>query len=86
MLLAHDAIGWMLEHFLTDPGVGAVTGNPRIRTRTSLLGRMQVGEFSSIVGLIKRTQQVYGRIFTVSGVITMFRKTALADGYWARTC
>ena len=77
----------MLEHFLTDPGVGAVTGNPRIRTRTSLLGRMQVGEFSSIVGLIKRTQQVYGRIFTVSGVITMFRKTALADvGYWARTC
>ncbi len=48
----------------------------------SLLGRMQVGEFSSIVGLIKRTQQVYGRIFTVSGVITMFRKSALADvGY-----
>ncbi|RQR66703.1 poly-beta-1,6 N-acetyl-D-glucosamine synthase [Burkholderia sp. Bp9126] len=83
-LLAHDAIGWMLEHFITDPGVGAVTGNPRIRTRTSLLGRMQVGEFSSIVGLIKRTQQVYGRIFTVSGVITMFRKTALADvGFWS---
>ncbi|AOK26701.1 poly-beta-1,6-N-acetyl-D-glucosamine synthase [Burkholderia ubonensis] len=83
-LLAHDAIDWMLEHFIADPGVGAVTGNPRIRTRTSLLGRMQVGEFSSIVGLIKRTQQVYGRIFTVSGVITMFRKTALADvGFWS---
>ncbi|MDR8873511.1 poly-beta-1,6-N-acetyl-D-glucosamine synthase [Burkholderia multivorans] len=83
-LLGHDAIEWMLDHFLTDPGVGAVTGNPRIRTRTSLLGRMQVGEFSSIVGLIKRTQQVYGRIFTVSGVITMFRKTALADvGFWS---
>jgi poly-beta-1,6-N-acetyl-D-glucosamine synthase len=83
-LLDHDAIEWMLEHFLTDPSVGAVTGNPRIRTRTSLLGRMQVGEFSSIVGLIKRTQQVYGRIFTVSGVITMFRKAALADvGYWS---
>ncbi|MGF6900917.1 biofilm PGA synthesis N-glycosyltransferase PgaC [Paraburkholderia sp. GAS348] len=83
-LLASDAIEWMLEHFISDPNVGAVTGNPRIRTRTSLLGRMQVGEFSSIVGLIKRTQQVYGRIFTVSGVITMFRKTALADvGYWS---
>lgn len=83
-LLDHDAVEWMLEHFLTDPSVGAVTGNPRIRTRTTLLGRMQVGEFSSIVGLIKRTQQVYGRIFTVSGVITMFRKAALADvGYWS---
>ncbi len=83
-LLGRDAIEWMLEHFISDPNVGAVTGNPRIRTRTSLLGRMQVGEFSSIVGLIKRTQQVYGRIFTVSGVITMFRKSALADvGFWS---
>jgi len=83
-LLGRDAIEWALEHFISDPNVGAVTGNPRIRTRTSLLGRMQVGEFSSIVGLIKRTQQVYGRIFTVSGVITMFRKSALADvGYWS---
>ncbi|MGZ0003623.1 poly-beta-1,6-N-acetyl-D-glucosamine synthase [Burkholderia gladioli] len=83
-LLAEDAIGWMLGHFIGDPSVGAVTGNPRIRTRTSLLGRMQVGEFSSIVGLIKRTQQVYGRIFTVSGVATMFRKSALADvGFWS---
>lgn len=83
-LLAHDAIPWMLEHFIVDPNVGAVTGNPRIRTRTSLLGRMQVGEFSSIVGLIKRTQQVYGRIFTVSGVITMFRRSALVDvGFWS---
>ncbi|WP_296652924.1 poly-beta-1,6-N-acetyl-D-glucosamine synthase [Paraburkholderia sp.] len=83
-LLGEDAIEWMLEHLISDPNVGAVTGNPRIRTRTSLLGRMQVGEFSSIVGLIKRTQQVYGRIFTVSGVITMFRKSALADvGFWS---
>ncbi|WP_246794107.1 poly-beta-1,6-N-acetyl-D-glucosamine synthase [Burkholderia perseverans] len=83
-LLDKDAISWMLEHFIADPSVGAVTGNPRIRTRTSLLGRMQVGEFSSIIGLIKRTQQVYGRIFTVSGVSTMFRKSALADvGFWS---
>jgi biofilm PGA synthesis N-glycosyltransferase PgaC len=83
-LLAHDAIPWMLEHFIVDPSVGAITGNPRIRTRTSLLGRMQVGEFSSIVGLIKRTQQVYGRIFTVSGVITMFRSSALVEvGFWS---
>ncbi|WP_454726685.1 MULTISPECIES: poly-beta-1,6-N-acetyl-D-glucosamine synthase [Cupriavidus] len=83
-LLDPDAIGWMLRHFLKDPGVGAVTGNPRIRNRTSLLGRMQVGEFSSIVGLIKRTQEMYGRLLTVSGVICMFRKSALRSvGYWS---
>lgn len=83
-LLDAEAIRWMLPHFLKDPKVGAVTGNPRIRTRTSLLGRMQVGEFSSIVGLIKRTQQMYGRILTVSGVVSMFRRKALREvGYWS---
>ncbi len=41
-------------------------------------------EFSSIIGLIKRTQRIYGRVFTVSGVIAAFRRRALADvGYWA---
>lgn len=66
------------------PHVGAVTGNPRIRTRSTLIGRIQVGEFSSIIGLIKRTQRIYGRVFTVSGVIAAFRRQALADvGYWS---
>ncbi|QYD69850.1 poly-beta-1,6 N-acetyl-D-glucosamine synthase [Paraburkholderia edwinii] len=83
-LLDKDAIGWMLRHFLDNASVGAVTGNPRIRTRSSLLGRMQVGEFSSIVGLIKRTQHMYGRLLTVSGVVSMFRKRALQEvGYWS---
>jgi biofilm PGA synthesis N-glycosyltransferase PgaC len=58
--------------------------NPRIRTRSTLIGRIQVGEFSSIIGLIKRTQRIYGRVFTVSGVIAAFRRQALADvGYWS---
>jgi poly-beta-1,6-N-acetyl-D-glucosamine synthase len=83
-LLDEEAIGWMLRHFLDNASVGAVTGNPRIRTRSSLLGRMQVGEFSSIVGLIKRTQHMYGRLLTVSGVVSMFRKRALQEvGYWS---
>src|SRR3546814_20032176 len=64
--------------------VGAVTGNPRIRNRSSLLGQVQVGEFASIIGLIKRTQRVYGRIFTVSGVVAAFRRRALDHvGYWS---
>src|SRR5215813_7598147 len=33
-LLDKEAIGWMLRHFLDDASVGAVTGNPRIRTRS----------------------------------------------------
>jgi biofilm PGA synthesis N-glycosyltransferase PgaC len=83
-MLDRDAISWMLRHFLSGSRVGAVTGNPRIRTRSTLLGRLQVGEFSSIVGLIKRAQRTYGRLFTVSGVISMFRRRALLDiGFWS---
>jgi biofilm PGA synthesis N-glycosyltransferase PgaC len=83
-LLDPDAIPWLLRHFETGPRLGAVTGNPRIRTRSTLLGRLQVGEFSSIVGLIKRTQRIYGRLFTVSGVVVMFRRRALLNvGFWS---
>jgi len=81
-ILDPHAIDWMMLHFQS-PRVGAVTGNPRVRTRSTLLGRIQVGEFSSIIGLIKRAQRTYGRLFTVSGVVTCFRKRALHDvGYW----
>ena len=51
---------------------------------STLLGRLQVGEYSSIIGLIKRAQRTFGRIFTVSGVVACFRKAALHDvGYWS---
>lgn len=83
-LLGLEAVAWMVRHFLENPGVGAVTGNPRIRNRSTLLGRVQVGEFSAIVGTIKRAQRAYGRVFTVSGVIAAFRKSALHQvGYWS---
>lgn len=83
-LLDPYAAKWMMRHFLKDPSIAAVTGNPRIRTRSTLLGRIQVGEFSSIVGMIKRAQRIFGRLFTVSGVVTAFRKTAVHEvGYWS---
>ncbi|MCH4248841.1 MAG: poly-beta-1,6-N-acetyl-D-glucosamine synthase [Acinetobacter populi] len=83
-LLDPNAAMWMIRHFIANPSVAAVTGNPRIRNRSTLLGRVQVGEFSSIVGMIKRAQKSFGRIFTVSGVITAFRKSAVHEvGYWS---
>lgn len=85
-LLDEYAVHWMVWHLISGPRVGAVTGNPRIRNRSTLLGRLQVGEFSSIIGLIKRAQRTYGRVFTVSGVICAFRRTALHRvGYWNDT-
>ena len=83
-LLDPHATTWLVSHFMDSPRVGAITGNPRIRNRSTLLGRLQVGEFSSIIGMIKRTQRIYGRVFTASGVVTAFRKRALHNvGYWS---
>ena len=77
------SLHWLVRHF-DEPQVAAVTGNPRVRNRSTLLGRIQVGEFSSIVGLIKRAQRSVGLLFTVSGVIAAFRRSALHEvGYWS---
>lgn len=83
-LLDPDAVSYLTAPLVNNPRVGAVTGNPRIRTRSTLIGRIQVGEFSSIVGLIKRTQRIYGQVFSVSGVVAAFRRQALNQvDYWS---
>ena len=82
-LLESQAILWMVSHFVRYPRVGAVTGNPRVRNRTSLLAKIQTAEYASVIGLIKRTQRLLGKVMTISGVIAAFRKRALLDaGLW----
>jgi biofilm PGA synthesis N-glycosyltransferase PgaC len=82
--LDDEAVSWMLEHFICSPRVGGVTGNPRVRTRSTAIGKIQTGEFSSIIGLIKRAQRIYGIVFTVSGVVCSFRRQALEQvGGWS---
>ncbi len=83
-LLDKNALFWMMQHFITGPRVGAVTGNPRVFNRRGLLSRIQIGEFSAIVGMVKRSQRNIGNIFTVSGVNACFRKSALHSvNYWS---
>jgi len=82
-LLEKNSLRWMAWHFTQFPRVGAVTGNPRVVNRTSLLGKIQTGEYATIIGLIKRSQRILGKVLTVSGVIAAFRKDALASaGFW----
>lgn len=82
-ILDPNALTWLMQPLLKDKKCGAVTGMPLVRTRSTLIGKIQVGEFSSIIGIIKRTQNMLGYLFTVSGVVAAFRKSALHDvGYW----
>ena len=83
-----DCLRYMIPHF-TNPNngerVGAVTGNPRVRNRSSLLSKIQICEYASIISLIKRTQRIWGKVMTVSGVVVAYRKQALLDcGLWDR--
>lgn len=83
-LLDREAIHWMVADLEHSPRAGAVTGNPRVLNRATLISRIQVGEFSAIVGMIKRTQRLIGRVYTVSGVCSCFRRRAVHDvGYWS---
>ncbi|MFZ5574358.1 MAG: glycosyltransferase family 2 protein [Pseudomonadota bacterium] len=68
----------MLPHF-EHARVAAVTGNPRVKNVDTFLARLQLIEFSSIVSLLRRSQRIWGRIMTVSGVVAAFRKSALLD-------
>ncbi len=83
-LIDKPALYWVAWHFVTFPRVGAVTGNPHVRNRTSLLAQLQTAEYTSVIGLIKRTQRILGKLLTISGVIGAFRREALIDvGLWS---
>lgn len=86
--LDKDCIRYMMAHFLNENNgerVGAVTGNPRVRNRSSLFAKIQLCEYASIISLIKRTQRIWGKMMTVSGVVVAYRKQALLDcGLWDR--
>lgn len=73
-----QALRHLVPHF-ESARVAAVTGNPRVVERNTLLTKMQVLEFTSIISLLRRAQRVWGRILTVSGVVAMFRISAVVD-------
>lgn len=77
-----DALLNYVNYFIRPGGrnISAVTANMDVKNRTSLLGKSQTVEFSSIVGIIKRTQAgVLGGLYAYSGANTMYRRDALID-------
>lgn len=76
-VIDNDAPYYMLDNFRKNPQLAAVTGNPRIRNKSSILGKIQAVEYASMVGSIKRAQSITGKINTISGVFTLFRKSAV---------
>ncbi len=73
-----NILNCIVPHFQS-PRVGAVTGNPRVANRNTLLSKLQAIEFTSIISLQRRAQRIWGRILTMSGVVGAFHRDAMHD-------
>jgi biofilm PGA synthesis N-glycosyltransferase PgaC len=78
------ALQFLVARISRSPLVVAVAGAPHVTNRGSLLSSMQVLEAASIIGLIRRTQALTGRVGVVAGVLAIFRREpVLAIGGYA---
>lgn len=71
------ALRMLVARIARSERVAAVAGAPHVTNRQNLLCALQVIEEASIVGLIRRTQAVGGRVGVVAGVLGLFRRDAV---------
>jgi biofilm PGA synthesis N-glycosyltransferase PgaC len=64
----------LVARMLRSPLNVAVAAGPHVTNRVNLLAAMQVLEAASIIGLIRRSGSLRGRVGTVAGVLALFRR------------
>ncbi len=77
-----DALKKYMSYFTNEENINtaAVTANMDVENRSSILGKSQTVEFSSIVGIIKRSQSaINNSMYAYSGANTMYKKAALFE-------
>jgi poly-beta-1,6-N-acetyl-D-glucosamine synthase len=68
------AIRHLVSRLERSPMVAAVAGGPFVTNRAYLISALQVLEAAAIIGLIRRTQSLTGRVGVVAGVCGAFRR------------
>ncbi len=78
-----QAVKLLVARMLSNPLLAAVVGSPKVTNRRRFLPAMQVLEAASVIGLIRRTQALTGRVAVVAGVLGLFRRDRVleAGGY-----
>jgi biofilm PGA synthesis N-glycosyltransferase PgaC len=71
------AIRHLVARLERSPMVAAVAGGPFVTNRAYLISALQVLEAAAIIGLIRRTQSLTGRVGVVAGVCGIFRRDAV---------
>lgn len=77
-----DALWKYMSYFMGEEhaNTAAVTTNMDVQNRSTIIAKSQTVEFSSIVGVIKRSQvSALGNMYAYSGANTMYRRDALID-------
>ena len=67
-----------MNYFMSeiDVNTAAVTANMDVQNRTTIMGKSQTVEFSSIVGVIKRSQTaINDSMYSYSGANTMYKSS-----------
>ncbi|WP_328708088.1 glycosyltransferase family 2 protein [Streptomyces mesophilus] len=72
-----DAVRHLVARIQRSPRYAAVAGSPRVTNRGGVLATMQMLEASSLIGLMRRTHALAGRVGTVAGVLGLFRRDAV---------
>ncbi|MFV0138063.1 glycosyltransferase [Streptomyces sp. HMX87] len=72
-----DAIKYLVARITRSRRYAAVAGAPFVTNRRNVLSAMQVLEAASLIGLIRRTHALAGRVGTVAGVLGVFRRDAV---------
>jgi biofilm PGA synthesis N-glycosyltransferase PgaC len=68
------AIRYLVTRIESSPVLAAVAGGPHVTNRDGLICAMQVLEAAAIIGLVRRTQSLTGRVGVVAGVLAVFRR------------
>ncbi len=81
-----QALKLLVARMSRSPLLAAVAGAPHVTNRGRFLLAMQILEAASIIGLIRRTQSLTGRVGVVAGVLGLFRRDRVlaVGGYDSR--
>jgi biofilm PGA synthesis N-glycosyltransferase PgaC len=71
------AVRHLVERIERSPMVVAVAGGPFVTNRAYLISALQVLEAAAVIGLIRRTHSLTGRVGVVAGVCGLFRRDAV---------
>jgi poly-beta-1,6-N-acetyl-D-glucosamine synthase len=72
--LEPHAVRCLVERLDRSPMVAAVAGGPFVTNRGYLISALQVLEAAAVIGLIRRTHSLTGRVGVVAGVCGIFRR------------